>query len=140
MAFRLDYIALPVFVLTLGFNSWHWGSVSQLADIGPIIADSAASEAPLVQTYAYIGRQAIKLAGMQERARASAEATFGPARERLLAEQKLAMDNLFSERFSPSQSWLIKIHWLPPLALLLFGIGWWRRPRKIQTIRTGQRR
>ncbi len=140
MAFRLDYIALPILVLSLGFNSWHWGSVAQLKDIGPVIAESAAREAPLVLTYSYIGQKAIALAGMQERARASAEATFGPARERLLAEHDLTMENLFSERFSSSQYWLVKTHWLPPVALLLFAIGWWRRPKKIQTIRTGQRR
>ncbi len=140
MKFRLDYIALPLFLATLGFNCWHWGSTAQLADIGPVIADRAAREAPLVQTYLVIGRYAINLAGAQQRAGEAAEATFGPARDRLLAEPALAIEYLFSERISTTQSALRTTHWLCPLALVLFGIGWWRRPKQIQTIRTGQGR
>jgi hypothetical protein len=140
MKFRLDYVALPLFVLTLAYNCWHWGSVAQLKDIGPIVNDRAAREAPLVHTYALLGAQGIRLAGLEERAASSAESTFGPAREILLAEPSLAMERLFTERFSSAQSWLTKTHWFCPLFLLLFAIGWWRRPKQIQTIRTGQRR
>lgn len=140
MKFRLDYIALPIFLLTLGFNCWQWGSAAQLKDLGPIIDESAAREAPLVQTYAYLGQQAIGFMGWQESARVTAEGTFGPARERLLAQPRLAMEDLFSGKYSSTQSWLTTTHWLAPLALLLFFIGWWRRPKKVQTVKTGQRR
>lgn len=140
MKIRLDFIALPVFLATLAFNCWQWGSAMQLDDIGSIIRDSAAREAPLVQTYGYLGSKAIELLGSEASARESAEATFAPARERLLAQPELAMDDLFNERFSSNQVWLTRTHWICPLFLVLFLIGWWLRPKPIQTIRTGARR
>jgi len=135
MAFRLDYVALPVFIGTLAFNSWAWGGSTFLPEIGPIIQTSAEREAPLVQTYVFLGRQGITLAGAETSARVAAEERFGPARERLLSEPALAMDDLFNESYSSGLAWLIRLHWVPPIALLLFLIGWWRRPRQVQTIR-----
>ncbi len=140
MKFRLDYIALPVFLLTLAYNGWHWGSSAQLKDIGPIIAESAAGEAPLVQTYTFLGRTAIDLLGLQASALTAAEATFGPAREKLLETPELAMETLFEGNFSSDQAWLKHTHWLCPLFLVLFVIGWLLRPKQIQTIRTGAKR
>jgi hypothetical protein len=140
MKFRLDYIALPLFLLTLGYNCWHWGSAVELKDIGPVIADRAEREALLVETYLVIGRAAIGMADAHARAAESAEATFGPAREVLLAQPELAIEHLLSQSVSPAQSRLRTTHWLCPLALLLFGIGWLMRPKKIQTVTIGQRR
>lgn len=140
MKLRLDFIALPIFLATLAFNSWQWGSVLQVDDIGPIIASSAQREAPLVQTYAYLGSKTIQALGWKEAALAAAETTFGPARERLLSEPQVAMDNLFNKRFSDNQVWLTRTHWICPLSLLLFAVGWWLRPKQIQTIKTGARR
>jgi hypothetical protein len=140
MKFRLDYIAFPVFLATLAFNCWQWGGAAQINDLGPVIAASAAREAPVVQTYGYLGRKTIELLGWQDSARAAAEETFAPARERLLAEPALAMDDLFNENFSSNQVWLTRTHWICPLSLLLALIGWWMRPKKIQTIKTGARR
>jgi hypothetical protein len=139
MKFRLDYVALPVFLLTLAYNSWHWGSSAQLKDIGPVIAHSAAGEAPLVQTYTYLGKTAIDLLGLQASALVAAESTFGPAREKLLETPELAMETLFEGHYSSDQAWLTYTHWICPLFLLLFVIGWLIRPKQIRTIRPASR-
>lgn len=139
MKFRLDYVALPIFLASLVFNCWGWGGATLLNKIGPVISESAAREAPLVQTYMVIGAKAIALAGAQASAIADAEATFGPARAQLLGEQALAMDDLFNEHFSPRLDWLIRLHWVCPLALLLILIGWWFRPKQLQSMGRGRR-
>ena len=140
MKFRLGYIALPVFLATLAFNSWTWGSASLLDRLGPVIAHSAEREAPLVQTYMVIGAKAIVAAGAEASAQQSAETAFGPAREQLLNEPVLAMDDLFSQTYSSQQSWAVRLHWVCPAALLAFFVGWWLRPKQIQTIRPASRR
>lgn len=139
MKFRLEYVALPVFLLGLAYCSWGWGGVSQIKDLGPLVSESAQREAPIVATYLWLGERAIALTGSQASALAQAEECFGPARERLLSEPSLAMDNLFAERFSPELSWLVRLHWLPPIALLLFLVALWRRPKQVRTIRRGNR-
>lgn len=140
MKFRLDYIALGLFAATLVHNCWYWGGARHLKEIGPIIQSVSEHEAPLVQTYAVIGDLVLGWTGMRANAVASAEAAFGPARARILEAPQLTMESLFNEKFSPALSRLTATHLLCPLALLLWAVGWWLRPRKIQTIKTGQRR
>jgi hypothetical protein len=135
MRFRLEYVALPVFLLSLAYCSWGWGGVSQLKDLGPLVSKSAQREAPIVATYLWLGEFAIGLSGSQASALAQAEQRFGPARERLLSEPELAMENLFTLSFSPELSWLIRMHWVCPIALLVFLIALWRRPKQVHTVR-----
>lgn len=139
MKWRVYWLALGLFVVTLGYNGWYWGGAVQIHDLGPIIRARAAHEAPLVDSYLSLGEQVLRLTGQVDAARASAEAAFGPARERLLANPGLAMSDLFGHSYSAAQSVLRVSHWLCPLSLVIGLIGWFMRPRQIDTRRVGLR-
>lgn len=135
MKLRLEYFAAPVFLLSLAYCSWGWGGASLIKDIGPTVSAAAQREAPIVAAYIWIGARSIRLLGSEGSATALAEERFGPARERLLSEPLLAMENMFSEEFSTGLSWLVRVHWIAPISLLVFLFALWRRPQQVKTIR-----
>lgn len=140
MKLRLEYFAAPLFLLSLAYCSWGWGGASLIKDLGPVIHAAAQREAPIVAVYIWVGARSVELLGSEASANALAEERFGPARERVLSEPKLAMDDLFNEKFSPGLSWLVRVHWIAPISLLVFLISLWLRPKQIKTIRRANQR
>ena len=97
---------------------YGWGSLTQLADLGPIAEQSARREAPLTWTYLQGGRWLIERAGGQASAAAHAEALFAPARAVLKANPLVAMDQLHRADYGFQHRLLLWSHWGAPLSWL----------------------
>lgn len=139
MKLRLYILAAAIFIATLIYNLWYWGGASAITDLGPIIRASAEREAPIVNMYLFAGEKILAWSGKTEAAKISAESAFGAARSRLVAQPRLAMEDLFGKRYSSAQAFLLTSHWLCPVSLLVFIITWHRRPKKIQSKQLGRR-
>ncbi len=139
MKWRVYGLAFGIFLVTLAYNAWYWGGAARIPDLGPIITTAAAREAPLVDAYLSLGGQLLTWTGQGGAAETAAEAAFAPARQRILAMPRLAIDDLFGNRYSTALSVLVFSHWLCPLALVISLIAWWLRPKAIKTRKLGRR-
>jgi hypothetical protein len=122
-------------LLTLAHALYGWGSLSLVADIGPVAERSAKREGALTWTYMQGGRWCIMQAGLQDAARLHAEAVFEPGRDRMLANPAIAMDLLHGPHLTFSHRVLQWTHWGGPLLLLLTAIAYVRRQKPVVVTR-----
>ncbi len=125
----------PTFLLTLAHAMYGWGGLTRIDDLGPIAERSAEREGALTWTYMQGGRWIIESAGWSDAAERQAEATFAPARERLLATPEIAMDVLHGPPLGFAHRLLQWTHWGTPLLLLLTAFAYLRRQKPIMTTR-----
>ena len=139
MKLRVYGLALAVLLISLGYNVWYWGGAARSPDLGPILTTAAAREAPLVDAYLSLGGAVLDFTPWAADAQADAERALAPARQRILDQPRLAIDELFDHRYDTALSVLVISHWVAPLALLVTLIAWLRRPKAIQTRKMGRR-
>ncbi len=125
----------PSFLLLLAHAAYGWGGLTLIDDLGPIAERSAEREGALTWTYMQGGRWVVERAGWSEAAERQAEATFAPARERLLASPEIAMDLLHGPPLGFSHRLLQWTHWLAPILLLMTSISYVRRQKPVMTTR-----
>jgi hypothetical protein len=132
---RLYLVALILFALCFAYDLVVWGSLPQLAQVGPSIVQSANREAPLAATYigigSYIDAAVPSLQAFGERA---ITAAIGDGFERIRGDATVAMDLIFDTTWNVQHRWLKTVYWAAPLFLLLSVVLWTRRLKQIRTL------
>ncbi len=135
MTKHLHVIAFVLFLFVLGFNLIVWGAVPSLPDVGADIERSAGKEAMFASAYIALGRHIDTAMPALENYGAMIMTTaLSPAFDRIRENPNLAMDLILSARYNRSHGWLRFCYWAAPVLLLLSGLLWVFRPKKVRLI------
>lgn len=128
MRLRKYWLLFVLFVLTLVFNAWVYGSLALEPNVGPALASAARANAPLLHAYIVLGAPVAIRTGTSGQYVASA--AFGAAYPAMAATPAVADSLLFSESRGPLRELLILLFWAGPVLLVLALAAWVLRSRE----------
>lgn len=125
-------LALFALLGSLAYDLVVWGAVPAIPVVGDHIQTSASRESFLAAGYIALGQHVDRLApGLQ----AAGSAIFVSACEegfaRIGEDAGIAMDVIFGATWNGTHRWLKILYYAPLPLLVLCGVLWTRRPRKI---------
>ncbi|MGH8215332.1 MAG: hypothetical protein ACREPZ_06555 [Rhodanobacteraceae bacterium] len=127
MRLRKYRVLFVLFVLSLAFDAWVYGSLAREPGVGPALASAAHANAPLLNAYIVLGIPIAVHTGASGQYVASA--AFGAAYPAMTARPATADSLLFSKSLGPLRGILIILFWAAPLLLVLALAAWVLRSR-----------
>lgn len=133
---HLPTIALVLFLSVFFLDLMLWGAVPALPDVGPLIEQSANTEAVLASLYMALGTPldeflpSLGRFGAQMMTR-GLEGSF----EQIIEAPNLAMDLILHGSYNPTHGWIRMFYWASPAMLVVFLVLWATKPKKVSLIR-----
>lgn len=129
MRLRKYTVASTLFVLSLAFNAWVYGSLALEAHVGTALTSPSAQATPLLlQAYVALGQPLMARVGGAS-GQYVADAAFGDAYPSMVAQPSAAGSLLFSRSLGPLRGLLIILYWATPVLLVLTLLTWALRSR-----------
>ncbi|MGH8113484.1 MAG: hypothetical protein ACREPS_00305 [Rhodanobacteraceae bacterium] len=128
MRLRKYWVLFVLFVLTLAFDAWVYGSLARSPSVGSALVSAARANAPLLHAYIVLGSPIAVRTGASGNYVASA--AFGAAYPAMTATPAVADSLLFSESRGPLRGILIVLFWATPILLVLALAAWVLRSRE----------
>lgn len=129
MRLRKYWVLFVLFVLTLAFDAWVYGSLAREPDVGSALASAARANAPLLHTYIVLGHPLVEHVG-ESAGQQVADRAFGAAYPSMTATPAAADSLLFSESQGPLRGILTVLFWAAPVLLVLALAAWVLRSRE----------
>lgn len=137
MRLRKHTVLLTLFVLSLGFDAWVYGSLAGESAIGPALRAAARESSPLLHTYITIGRPLATRVGATA-GQSVADAAYGEAYASMAATPAAADSLLFSASRGAMRGLMVILYWAPPVLLVLGLLAWVFRSRQAHLMGRGR--